>query len=461
MMLFPRHRKAKRLDDPPSTTTAPTKKSSLADAFFRKLPIAFTRRTRSKASLLSEGDASGLLALPRHSTSLPNVNLEACSSLAKSGTPMVTTASTSATTTPNPSRSYKRQRCVTSTNDATLNHRRHSLSFEDLLIQKRHSIEPRVYRFSKIINYDNDIDFTSKQRHSYTFGKHQEMKNLSLKDLMLDPTQEKKLDIFLEQRQARSPPSTPKVVSSTAMAAGTPTIIMPQRSVSHQLLSPPRQLLIRAHSTSSSSIHQQQEDTSQYQHLPLNGVTLRHMLDHQDKCQQQIILIDVRNLVDYQKQRICGSLNVNLPSLLIKRYQRGTVSNFHLENFITTAEGREQYMAQRQSSTVSNASSSTTLPSELAVSSSSLSSSPSSISTSPLTPTLSSSSVASNGSNPLPGPDADSHQLRNSTIWVVYDDDMNEQNKATQAWTLLNVLCKATNDTDDRVHYLLGGFYGK
>ncbi|CAO3599671.1 unnamed protein product [Absidia cylindrospora] len=260
----------------------------------------------------------------------------------------------------------------------------------------------------------------------------------------------------------------PSNIGSMTSTLATPTVIVPQRSVSHQLLSPPKHSLVRAHSTSSSSIHQQ-EDMTQYYHSPLDAATLVGMLDQQSKGQMNnLMLIDVRNLVEYQKQRICGSLNVNLPSLLIKRYQRGAVSNFHLENFITTAEGREQYLCQRSSSTVSNTTTSTTssassTSSELAVSA--LSSSPSSLSplsnVSRLSPGSSMSSSSDTNYNLA---EVDSIQpnsnISNGTIWVVYDDDMNDQHKATQAWTLLNVLCKATSDTNDQIYYLHGGFYG-
>ncbi|CAG8462115.1 10845_t:CDS:2 [Ambispora gerdemannii] len=41
---------------------------------------------------------------------------------------------------------------------------------------------------------------------------------------------------------------------------------------------------------------------------------------------------------------IRDSFNVNLPTLLIKRYRRGNVSNFSLDNFITTPEGRDKYL---------------------------------------------------------------------------------------------------------------------
>ncbi|CAG8516230.1 2842_t:CDS:2 [Funneliformis mosseae] len=56
------------------------------------------------------------------------------------------------------------------------------------------------------------------------------------------------------------------------------------------------------------------------------------------------ILIDVRNLPLYQDDHIRDSFNVNLPTLLIKRYRRGNMSNFSLDSFITTPEGRDKYL---------------------------------------------------------------------------------------------------------------------
>ncbi|CAI2165171.1 4310_t:CDS:2 [Funneliformis geosporum] len=56
------------------------------------------------------------------------------------------------------------------------------------------------------------------------------------------------------------------------------------------------------------------------------------------------ILIDVRNLALYQGDHIRESFNVNLPTLLIKRYHRGNMSNFSLESFITTPESRDRYL---------------------------------------------------------------------------------------------------------------------
>ncbi|KAI9311495.1 protein-tyrosine phosphatase-like protein [Dichotomocladium elegans] len=55
------------------------------------------------------------------------------------------------------------------------------------------------------------------------------------------------------------------------------------------------------------------------------------------------LLIDVRHGDDYEKARIRHSLNVSLPSLLVKRYQRGAISNFSLESFIATDEGKDYY----------------------------------------------------------------------------------------------------------------------
>ncbi|CDH55105.1 hypothetical protein RO3G_00853 [Lichtheimia corymbifera JMRC:FSU:9682] len=56
------------------------------------------------------------------------------------------------------------------------------------------------------------------------------------------------------------------------------------------------------------------------------------------------LLIDVRRYDDYERTHIRHSLNVSIPSLLVKRYQRGQiVSNFPLESFIATEEGKEYY----------------------------------------------------------------------------------------------------------------------
>ncbi|CAG8561898.1 4100_t:CDS:2, partial [Scutellospora calospora] len=47
-------------------------------------------------------------------------------------------------------------------------------------------------------------------------------------------------------------------------------------------------------------------------------------------------------------EHIRESFNVNLPTLLIKRYRRGNMSNFSLVSFITTPEGRDRYLDKVQ-----------------------------------------------------------------------------------------------------------------
>ncbi|KAL0094946.1 hypothetical protein F4703DRAFT_1728267 [Phycomyces blakesleeanus] len=174
----------------------------------------------------------------------------------------------------------------------------------------------------------------------------------------------------------------------------------PQRSVSHQIPSQPKQCVAPAHSFSTSSLRTKKEQEPPAG-TPLKPDMLSTMLEMK---QQNMVLIDVRNLMDYQAKRISTSLNVNLPSLLIKRYQRGAVSNFNIENFITTAEGRERYTTKKRNSR-----------------------------------TISEKTDA-------------------TTVWVVYDEEMNETSRTSQAWTLLNVLERAMGTKDNHVYYLSGGF---
>ncbi|KAI9481201.1 MAG: protein-tyrosine phosphatase-like protein [Benjaminiella poitrasii] len=51
------------------------------------------------------------------------------------------------------------------------------------------------------------------------------------------------------------------------------------------------------------------------------------------------LLIDTRPLEVYEESRLRNSIHITVPTLLIKRYRRGVVSNFNLESFITTSEG--------------------------------------------------------------------------------------------------------------------------
>ncbi|CAG8815184.1 20545_t:CDS:1, partial [Dentiscutata erythropus] len=127
------------------------------------------------------------------------------------------------------------------------------------------------------------------------------------------------------------------------------------------------------------------------------------------------ILIDVRNLCLYQDQHIRDSFNVNLPTLLIKRYRRGNMNNFSLVSFITTPEGRDKYIDKVQDDT-------------------------------------------SNFNNDV----------------IIFDGTMDENDKVSPGWTLLGVLERAmlnhhynsssenidqNNDTPKgRVYWLRGGF---
>ncbi|KAI8074009.1 hypothetical protein BC940DRAFT_289777 [Gongronella butleri] len=56
------------------------------------------------------------------------------------------------------------------------------------------------------------------------------------------------------------------------------------------------------------------------------------------------LLIDMRGQPAYDGRRLQRSIHLNIPSLLLKRYKRGTMANFNLESFITTADATDHYM---------------------------------------------------------------------------------------------------------------------
>jgi rhodanese-related sulfurtransferase len=81
---------------------------------------------------------------------------------------------------------------------------------------------------------------------------------------------------------------------------------------------------------------------------PIESLQLVDLLDQHQQASPlhpvtAPLLIDMRPLDQYEKSHIQYSINLNVPSLLIKRYRRGVVSNFNLESFITTPEGTEQF----------------------------------------------------------------------------------------------------------------------
>ncbi|KAI9248282.1 hypothetical protein BDA99DRAFT_470837 [Phascolomyces articulosus] len=344
--------------------------SSLASAFFR----AFTRRAWHFNTFIHHHDQqqqqqcqdSGVDIIPRHSTSLPNIARYA----------NTTSSTVLLNEQPNSKKSLK-----TGTSRPTppillfSNH--------DRPISKRYSAGQALIK--------DPAKKKKKRRHSYTFGSLPTSVHVTVVDPQprrskSQQTQQEQLK--LQQKKQASRIST---IGNNSLPRG--LSISTSTSTSSMIAS-------SVHSTSSNNNYSRTA-------VALSADQLASML-RQDKNKQTITLIDVRHLFDYQKRRIDGSLNVNLPSLLIKRYQRGTVSNFNLENFITTAEGRARYRRRRQSN--------------------------------------------DRHAEAKPVSLSDNQQGQEQQHqWVVYDDEMVDQ--TSQAWTLLNVL-----DRMGDVYYLEGGF---
>ncbi|KAL9544295.1 hypothetical protein MBANPS3_007701 [Mucor bainieri] len=89
-------------------------------------------------------------------------------------------------------------------------------------------------------------------------------------------------------------------------------------------------------STNASKVSKAMKDTK-----PIEPAELGHLLQQQDAIHP--LLIDMRPLEAFEKSHIRDSININVPTLLVKRYRRGVVSNFNLESFITTPEGTDLY----------------------------------------------------------------------------------------------------------------------
>ena len=368
-MLFNRYRKGSNNSTTTNTTTKqnnndndntrhtnhsePQKStSSLASAFFRALTRRAWHHNTSSQQQQQQRQDSGVDIIPRHSASLPNIARYA----------------------------------NTNSSVVGLNEQRHSpvttkasrptppillFSNYDRPISKRHTLGHTLIK---------DTGRGNKRRYSYTYGQqHPASVNVTVV-----PKPRRSLSHQTQQEQQ-------KLQEKIGVAAGN---------------SVPRGISISASTSTSSIIGASGTNTSTNSNnnnnraaVALSAHQLASMLRNEEK--QDVMLIDVRHLFDYQKRRIDGSLNVNLPSLLIKRYQRGTVSNFNLENFITTAEGRARYRRRRSNN--------------------------------------------DNNSN------SNSADVKPRQQWVVYDDDMVDQ--TSQAWTLLNVL-----DRIGDVYYLEGGF---
>lgn len=337
-MLFDRYRKAKRPDD--AVRPVPAKPSNLAAALFRALTKKawYTEKQRQDSGV----DLTPPPAHPRQSASLPNIASYDVSNVEVTTTPPTPSSPSlpvleSPTPKPTVSTPAPRSRAPLTPD---FSHSRAA--------SKRHSAEHRVTATM------DDQRMKRVKRHSFTYGRiHDDLGRLK--------------------------------VSDDSSTSATTVGVAPKRSQSQQL--PVNRLQPR--------VHGRQQQQQQQGGTPLSAERLAEMLAMDP---ESMLLIDVRNILEYQRRRIDGSFNVNLPSLLIKRYQRGTVSNFNLENFITTTEGRARYVEKR----------------------------------------------GGNNNN-------------RKLTWVVYDDDMLLE-RTSQAWTLLGVLERAMNN--DNVFYLQGGFNG-
>lgn len=145
---------------------------------------------------------------------------------------------------------------------------------------------------------------------------------------------------------------------------------------------------------------------------PIEPMDLGTLLDQG----QEPLLIDMRPLEHYEKSRIRHSINVNLPSLLLKRYRRGVVSNFNLESFITTPEGVDYYRKWMKTFHAQNIQN-------------------------------------------LPSGEEEQEQEHKVRL-IVYDDHMNDNNNqdtTAAVWTLIGVIAKNLQNPEN-VSWLKDGF---
>ncbi|KAJ3288592.1 hypothetical protein HK104_008069 [Borealophlyctis nickersoniae] len=107
-----------------------------------------------------------------------------------------------------------------------------------------------------------------------------------------------------------------------------------------------------------------------------------------------VLLVDLRTMTDFARCRIRGSANLNLPPLMLKRFKRGSVSSFQISNFLTNPESKEAYERWSTGYRIGE-----------------------------------DGAVDDNGS-------ADNRPR----AVVVYDEDMNEAIRETEAWALVKIL---------------------
>ena len=96
----------------------------------------------------------------------------------------------------------------------------------------------------------------------------------------------------------------------------------------------------------------EEDDASPLAKLKARGVDastlLRRIRASRDGAGKGILLLDIRPLqvfVGKTEGRLHGSVNVNFPSLLVKRFRKGSTASFALESFVTTQTGHRIYAA--------------------------------------------------------------------------------------------------------------------
>ncbi|KAJ3002721.1 hypothetical protein HKX48_002145 [Thoreauomyces humboldtii] len=120
-----------------------------------------------------------------------------------------------------------------------------------------------------------------------------------------------------------------------------------------------------------------------------------------------ILAVDLRDVADFARARIQGSVNLNLPMLVLKRFRRGAVASFQLTNFLTDIDSKRAFHSWAGNTAEEEPLGSTREESEEEL--------------------------------PPVDPAAD-------RAIVIYDEEMNETHRDTEAWALVNILAKGLAD---------------
>ncbi|CAH7682598.1 expressed protein [Phakopsora pachyrhizi] len=87
------------------------------------------------------------------------------------------------------------------------------------------------------------------------------------------------------------------------------------------------------------------ESCSTTQPLAIDGKHLIELVENHRGMSAPLLVIDLRSLDAYlgPTGRLQGSINVNFPTLIIKRFRKGNQGNLQLNSFITTEAGKRYY----------------------------------------------------------------------------------------------------------------------